>query len=320
MSPASQRIAPAAAYVAAPDLAVVTCFFNPSRYQAKRRLFERFMEPIRAGNVPRLVVECVFDDAPFEFSPGLEFLQIRGGSTMFQKERLLNLAIERLPPHITKVAWLDADVLFDQADWPVRTSEALERLNVVQPFSVCHRLPRGHESYVGCGRRWESFGAVYQRDPSVVSSGDYQQHGHVGFAWAARRDVLEGIGLRDLDVGGDGDHLMAHAMVGDWNSSCVRFCTGPNGPYATNVRQWAQAFYARVQGKVGAVDGTLLHLWHGRVMDRRYYQQSSKLRAFGFDPARHLKLDPNGLWRWSDEVAGVGEAFARYFAERREDG
>ena len=37
---------------------------------------------------------------------------------MWQKERLLNLAVAALPPGCTKVAGLDSDLVFRPRDWP----------------------------------------------------------------------------------------------------------------------------------------------------------------------------------------------------------
>lgn len=315
-----QKISPADHYEAAADLQVITCFFNPAKYQTKRENYERFMAPLRAGGVPTITVECAFGDSPFELPSGPDMLQVRGTSLMFQKERILNLALPHLRPACTKVAWLDADVLFDRPDWITATSAVLDQFVVVQPFEYCHRLPRGTSSFNGCGRRWESFAAVYQRDPRLLATGRYDEHGHVGFAWAARRTLLDKLGLRDSDISGHSDHLMAHAAVGDWNTLCFRRLVGSVGPYAESTRRWAQAFHDECRGKMGYVPGTLLHLWHGRIADRRYYKLSLDLRAFGFDPEWHLVHDASGLWAWRDEAAEMSEQFEVYFGSRREDG
>ncbi|MGO9059314.1 MAG: hypothetical protein ACLQU2_18295 [Candidatus Binataceae bacterium] len=313
------KIPPAERYAAAADLQVITCFFNPARYRTKRENYERFMAPLRAGGVPTLTVECAFGADEFELPAGPEVLRVRGDSVMFQKERLLNLALPHLLPSCTKVAWLDADVLFERADWLAAASEALNEDVVIQPFERCYRLPRGSLAYDGCGRSWDSFAAAYGRSPGLFTTGRYTEHGHVGFAWAARRSLLDKVGLRDADPSGHSDHLMAHAMLGDWNTICFRRLVGVAGPYAESTRRWARRFHNEVQGRLGYVPGALLHLWHGRIADRRYYTLALRLRAFGFDPGQHLRLDGTGLWVWTDAAAEMNDEYARYFAGRRED-
>ena len=67
-------------------------------------------------------------------------LQLRGTGVMWQKERLLNIAAARLPKSARKVGWFDADIVFKEPDWLERTSHALDRYAVVQPFSHAVRL------------------------------------------------------------------------------------------------------------------------------------------------------------------------------------
>jgi hypothetical protein len=45
-------------------------------------------------------------------------------NVLWQKERLLNLALQRLPEHCTKVVWLDADTFFTNPNW-VRATRRL---------------------------------------------------------------------------------------------------------------------------------------------------------------------------------------------------
>jgi hypothetical protein len=40
-------------------------------------------------------------------------IQISGGAVLWQKERLLNLAIKSVPLYVKSIAWLDCDVIFD---------------------------------------------------------------------------------------------------------------------------------------------------------------------------------------------------------------
>src|SRR2546423_1697807 len=126
---------------------------------------------------------------------------------MWQKERLLNAAIRRLPRDVTKVVWVDGDVLFANPAWIVEMSRLLDNCMAVQPFKHVIRLPRGMASYRGEGDRWKSFAAVYKRNPRERVKGNFHHHGHTGFAWAARRDLLERHGHSSSPVG---EHRHVH--------------------------------------------------------------------------------------------------------------
>ena len=106
----------------------VTCLFNPDGYRSKADNFARFRAGLAGHGVPLLVVECAFDQAPFELPAGDGTMQIRAADVMWQKERLLNLAIRSLPSCVTMVAWLDGD-----KKWKVTTpGRAATRFLLIQ--------------------------------------------------------------------------------------------------------------------------------------------------------------------------------------------
>lgn len=107
---------PARQYAPASDLAVISCYFNPEQYASRRRNLDRFLQPILRGGAECRIVECVFGDGAWALAPASWVHRVRARDVMWQKERLLNLALRLLPPRVTKVAWIDCDVLFLNAD------------------------------------------------------------------------------------------------------------------------------------------------------------------------------------------------------------
>src|SRR5438876_7100513 len=115
------------------DACVITCFFNPCRYTTRLTNFFRFAASLEAHCIPWFAVECVFGDTYFELPRAANIKRVRAGSVMWQKERLLNLALKELVPvNFSRIVWLDADVIFAEPDWLVRTSLALDGYPVVQ--------------------------------------------------------------------------------------------------------------------------------------------------------------------------------------------
>lgn len=306
-------------YRPAPDLGLITTYFNPARYRTKRANYERFREPLAASGLRLLTVECAFGDAPFDLPASDGVIRVRGRDVMWQKERLLNLALQQLPADCTKVAWLDADLLFQNPGWAIETSAALDRFQAVQPFDRAVRLARGALTEDGAATSYPGFAAVYSRNPQQLLTGDFARHGHTGFAWAARREVLVG-GLYDACIAGSGDHMMAHAFCGDWESVCVARIIGDAGRHRAYFARWAAAVYSRVRGRVGFVPGAVLHLWHGEVADRRYVDRNRELAGFGFDPLRDVWVGGSGCWEWASRKPALHQWAADYFRHRQEDG
>src|SRR5690348_10790032 len=102
---------PADRYAPAADLWVVTAYFNPAGFRSKRRNYDLFRDRIAAAGIPLVTVECALGGRPFELPHGPDVRRVHGRDVMWQKERLLNVAIAGLPAGCRKVAWLDADIL-----------------------------------------------------------------------------------------------------------------------------------------------------------------------------------------------------------------
>jgi hypothetical protein len=299
-----------------PELAILTCYFNPQRYQSRRENFETFATPLYAAGQPLFIVECAFGDAPFELTKRPGLIQLKGGDVLWQKERLLNILLEQVPASFKKIAWVDCDVLFTNPSWAIATSAALDSLLVVQPFSEIKWLPQGATSLVGGEQRINSFAYVVSGSKEAQHLA-FEKHGHTGFAWAARREMLPG-GLYDASIMGSADHLMAHAFCGEPASSCARRLLGE--PHYQHFLQWAMELPPITQEGLGFIEGALLHLWHGELIDRRYLDRHQPLRQLHFDPTKDLRKNITGLWEWSGTKPKLREWAEEYFQLRREDG
>ncbi len=318
-------LVPAPCYDSVADLWVIAAYYNPHGYRSRARNYALFADSLRRSGVPLLTVECAFGDEPFALPDGQDVLKLRCDSVLWQKERLLNVAVSTLPPTCTKVAWLDADILFTRADWATETSRLLDSQQIVQVFTSVVRLPRGVTAFPDAKdsdppELIESFASVFTAHPTSHLGGHYHEHGHTGFGWAARRDILLRTGLYDTALSGSGDHLIAHAAVGDHESKCVDKVLGKNTPQREHFRRYADRFFAHTKGQLAAVPGTILHLWHGDHEYRRYSDRNVELIKLGFDPVCDLRLSSSGAWEWASHRPALHQWAKEYFARRKEDG
>lgn len=313
----------------------VVSLFNPAGYKNKLENFRIFSENVRRQGLPLLVVECAFEDGGFEVPRELcdRLVHRRTSTVLWQKERLLNIALEHLPSACDKVAWVDADVIFENDGWVKETARLLETYRVVQPFQTAHWLKPGRRRP---GRiRWKSAQGPkdggwmrsmgYQmtlNDDWRTSFQNYHSHGHVGFAWAIRRELIQRHGFYDAQVLGNGDFVMAHAMYGNedfWNGNhWQRHRLTKN--MLRHMEAWGRPFFQDVQGSVSYVPGRLFHLWHGSQDDRLYNQRLDVLKKCDFDPATDMVLEEGGCWAWATDRAELREWSKNYFRVRKEEG
>jgi len=298
----------------------ITSYFNPAGYVTRRANYRRFRGGLR---IPLITVELSFDGT-FQLGPGdAEILiQLTGGDVMWQKERLLNLALDALPPECDTVAWLDCDIVFMRDDWVEACRRQLQRFTLVQPFSQAYLMPAGWDGGIAPpGTRVDSVPAFLIEGSMPVAT-CMASHGNLigcalGMAWAAPRDLLERHRLYDVGIVGGGDGALVRGAYGYFDTitpihhlSAKRF---------EHYLAWAEPFHRSVRQSVGFVDGNLAHLWHGAHDDRQYDERHVHLAAFDYDPVADIALTANGVWRWNSDKPGM-HAFVRdFFASRRED-
>lgn len=282
-------------------LGIVTCLFNPAGYARTAAKYQQFRAQLRHDCV--VTAELSWDNT-FLAEDGLHF---HGSAShiLWQKERLLNLAIQELPAECDKVAWVDADLLFQNPDW-IRDAEAmLEDYPVVQLFeSVVNLGPDGRPM-----SRTQSWGSAAETTTPQLA--DHQ----VGHGWAIRRELIPD-GLYDGMITGGGDWLMASAWLGHLDRRLLEHLPVP---VHDDYHRWAEPQTAAVQGRVGCVPGEILHLYHGEKTRRLYFERYTLLRQHSFDPAHDLQRDDQDLWVWSGNKPELANAVKSYFQFRRED-
>lgn len=304
------------------DFWVVTTYFNPAGYVSRRRNYDQFRA--RLGSVPCLTVECAEDNRPFELSPSADVVQVRAQGALWQKERLVNLGVAQLPSSCRFVAWVDGDVLFARPDWPTLARAELEQRLAVQLFDEVELLPSPRGSQNGMvPQKLVGFAAKIRAEPESLVAGRFDAHGHTGYAWAMRRDILATVGLYDGCIVGSADHVMAHALLDAPRSPCVTRLLGADTPHHQHFVAWAQRLTAlarqqKLEG-IGFVPGRLSHLWHGAMASRRYFARNQRLAALGFDPARDLVVEPGEPLRLLRPDGRIGLFLREYFASRNED-
>jgi hypothetical protein len=308
------------------DLWAITSYFNPARYRrrlANYRVFRRHLQ------LPLVAVELSFG-ADFDLRPedADVLVQLHGNDVMWQKERLLNIALGASPSECRKVVWIDCDVIAGSADWPERLSRALDEFPVVQPFSRVAYLARDAELQDD-----GSAGEVEFCRPSAAHLTEngrpaadslthlgrsIEQCGSRGMVWAGRRELLDRHGFYDASIVGNGDLAIACAAYGCFDVVIEQ--QGMNDRQRAHYLAWAQPFFQDVRAAVTSVDSPLWHLWHGVIANRRYHERLKDVQPFQFDPFCDIALADNQVWRWSSDKPLLHQYVKDYFAARKEDG
>ena len=273
-----------------------------------------------------VAIELGYDQQfDLESSDAEVLLQHSGADVMWQKERLLNIAMDALPVDCRYVVWIDCDVILQQTNLPAQIVRELEHKPLAQLFSLAHDLTPDasldHWKIQSAAPRHSVASRVAQGMSAAACLGKHHPNPigirSPGHAWVTRRELIDRHGFYDACIVGGGDSAMACAAYGVY-PEVIRL-NSMNPWEVSHYLSWAEAFHESVQGNVGLIQGDLLHLWHGNPSDRRWFQRHSDLAPFDFDPATDIAHDETGCWRWNSAKPALHEYVRGYFVSRNED-
>lgn len=312
-----------------PEAVIVTCYFNPYNNPYRLKAFAKFYETIKHLN--HRIIECVMGDAKPQLQENENISRVYTSDVLWHKEALLNGIIAKLPRQFKYVFWVDADVIFVNPNWLVEGVKELQNgAAILQPFEFCVHLDKDETkpSYdlsiikreiannihmkSGVGRSvWRSFCANISTSSRMARSEVYDIHGHVGFAWGARREVLQNVPLYDRALVGGADHIIAHAAAGQIPHSCIQKAFTED---IAAVNEWSRKFFQEVKGDISYVAGDLYHIWHGKLETRQYLK---RIREFTPQTKNIRNRDGNGLYVTSERG---GDKYVRDYMQQRENG
>ena len=293
---------PAARFSPVKNLAVVSCHFNPCGYKKPVENAHRYLEAI---GVPVTLVELSFNGR-FEFDSQIRIHGDTARNFMWQKERLLNVGIQSLPPDVDAVAWIDADAIFQNPNWYEDAKKQLEEFPLVQLYERVDYLgPDGREII----RQTNSW--AYNWNNGLNG----KVYGAPGFAWAARRETVPwGIYDKDIVGGGDCHAIAAWVKERKWVEKQYADLKAP----AADFDDWKRRQLPLVNGQIGYVPGGAYHLYHGTREKRQYGDRLQILRSHNFC-IKDIRVGENGAWEWSSDKPGLHKAIRDYFLNREED-
>lgn len=293
------------------SLGIVCCYFNPCGFKSKYNNFISFYNHIRRQTKNILVVEIESD---LSLPDEVESLKLKTDSVLWHKENLLNIGIEKLlKDGYENIAWLDADIFFQDGFWFKDTISCLKNYNLCQMFSKAFRRSSSTSGSLnpGCVRYWEGTGNIYPLGTFF----------HTGYAWAARSECLSECLLYDKAIIGGGDSLI---WLGSFHSNKEIYQLFQHHPifklelnaYIMDFLDWSEQWGHQIQGKVSCVYNNITALPHGFNDDRNYVSRYFLLNKHNYNPKKDVEYI-DGLLHCKNK--NLSNDIHQYFKERKED-
>jgi len=296
------------------NLHVIICISNPCEYKRRWQLANEFIERMNnQKNITLYVVELIYPGQNYHVTEhdNPRHLRLETNIPIWHKESMLNLGIRKLLPKNWKaVAWVDADIKFENPHWAIDTLKILNgSADIVQPWTHLVNMDKNNNAlelgqsglYQYCNNMKKGTGINFW-DP--------------GFAWACNRKAYEKMGgLYDQNIIGGGDYFMALAVIQDYEKSLIKRL---GDKYEADFFEYTNRCKELV---VGYVPGSIKHFFHGHKKDRKYTQRYDIMKKHNFDKNIHLTRDISGLIIVNEQTIpdGFSDDIMNYFWERNED-
>jgi hypothetical protein len=295
-------------------LHVIAVISNPCQFARRYILAREFMKRMeREKHIKLYFVELAYGDQEFHVTDkrNKRHLQLRGTTPLWHKENMSNIGIRKLlPPGWKAVAWVDADIEFENSTWALDTLKVLNGYkDIVQPFSHCVDM----DKYGAAMGIYPSFGFQYSKKRPY--GGTQINMWHPGYAWACTRKAYESMGgLYEVSILGAGDHNMSFSFLGKGTSSVNEAATDGYKESIVAFEEGAKHL------RLGYVPGVILHHFHGLKKNRKYMERWHILIDNAYDPYLHITKNKDGLLVPTAVCPPkILEDIMKYFKERNED-
>lgn len=275
---------------------------------------------MKRQGVNLMTVECAFGDDEFEIPSSPTVHHVRAKSVMWQKERLVNYAVSKLPAECKYYGWLDCDIIFTQDNWVSQTIERLQKANIVQLFKKVIYLPQGHLEFNGKDKIMQVQSVAWQKvihnNWLARRKAKQLDFSAPGFAWACQRSFFEDLGgIYDRNIIGSGDTFLVDCCLDSW--AIHGFANKFTEPMKKHMMDWAAKLKAK-KPVINYIPVDIWHLWHGSLKNRKYMDRHDVILKHNYDPMSDIVLTGD-VYEWNSDKKEFHEDLRQYFYSRKED-
>ena len=276
------------------DICVAFCFFNPCGYVRPLQNLTFFENKLRLAKIPYYSIEMVIGDKPAMLvNPTI---RVKSKSCLFYKEALWNRLEKEIPPKYTKIAFIDSDVIFSEANWLDKLSMLLDSCDLVHPFETVDRLDLS-----------------YKKVDTLISSVKNGNVSGSGMGWAITRECFRKInGFFENAILGNGDTLFY---------DCIRETINENDTQYLLIKDsyiLYRSNFIKVAPSVTYLDTHISHLSHGTIKNRKYGSRHKEILGDvkgAWDTL--FSLNSDRFWELNDY--SLNKKMIEYFMSRQED-
>lgn len=308
------------------DFFAITSYFN---YFHNRERLDNYYAFRKNVTIPLITIEWA-PDGRFELSENDAdcLIQIEEGDYMWQKERLLNIALEYLPSSCDYVAWLDCDIIFADPNWADKARVLFIDHDFIQLFEKIKYVPKTKilpttlpelntikyslEKY--SISKAIKLGANFFKDlNNSEDKFDFQPSGNPGLAFASKVAVINNHKFYDKNILGGGDLVLSATIHNKLDELFIHRTLSSS--HKSDITNWATKLIKN-NYRSCYLPGEVFHLWHGELEKRMYEKRYHILNNHNYNPKDHITLNSNKTWSWKSPPIHLRENIYQYMQIR----
>ena len=290
---------------------IICIMFNPARSRSRIKLYLSFKRQMEKLGIKLITVECVYDNSPFtitkqNYEP--YNIQLSTQSAFFQKEKLINIALTKLPLDAKYVAWCDCEVEFTSSNWVNDTIRGLHVFKAIQLFEEAVILNSNGEDVM----TKRGFAAQLNENEEIENATLQRMTEAAGHCWAFRVDALKEIGgLLDFSPLGNGEKIMGYSLAKRMEDYVPNEL---NASFKDSIRTWQKKAALALTAGIGFIPGTIRVYYCSTTQEAKAHDKWEVLQGNNFDPKEDLFLAENGLYYIDPSKPKLREDLKNVFA------
>jgi len=308
------------------DFYAITSYFNPFHNAERLRNYIIFRKNLK---LPLITVEWA-PDGIFELTKddADEVIKLSGGDIMWQKESLLNIALESIPPNCEYLAWLDSDIIFSDPKWPERARVLLKNNDFIQLFDKVNYVPKlASKSFsidqlkimpvdhidISMLKALETKPNLYSLSKKFSNTLTFEVNGNPGMALASKLETIKAHKFYDKNIVGGADTILIGSILN--KLADVFPCRPYTYMHRTDIQNYGDKISIK-KYKSTYLHETIYHLWHGELLQRQYASRYNILINHNYDPTNHIISQPNMPLKWKNAPDGLKSDIYQYMYSR----
>ena len=249
---------------------ICTFYYNPQKDVRREENFLKFLAQFE-GYQDNILIGMVDYDGDLDIPDYLKdnIFVIKGDkeNPIWYKETLLNKMIDVIDTDY--IIWIDNDIIYESIEWLADIDSVVKTKDFVQLYKTIN--------YLGsAGEILESHKSILSSDRSDIDS--LLGEGYTpGGSWIGKTSILKEKKFFEKMYVGGGDTIFLYGLFGIDDGHTLKLVKESNKYIWKEAVKWIES---NKRYRLGYLDVSINHLYHGELRDRKYDGRYKKLSSF----------------------------------------